>query len=312
MGEIEFRGPEALACVQRLTSNNADKLKVGQIQYSALLYPEGTFVDDLLVYRLGEERFMLCVNAANTAQDFAYIQENSSGDAVIENISDRITQIAIQGPQAEAVLGQFTPLDLGGIRYYWFGRGTVAGVEDCIVSRTGYTGEDGFEVYIDGEGGPQVWEALYLAGQKVGLLPCGLGARDTLRFEAGMALYGQEIDRTTTPYEAGLGWIVKLKKGPFIGRDVLQQQKEEGIEEKLIGFEMLGRGIPRQGYLIRHQGQEIGRVTSGTMAPFLGKALGMGYVPVALAEPGTRIAIEIRDREVEAQLVPLPFYKREQ
>jgi aminomethyltransferase len=311
MGEIEIAGKNALDAVQRVSSNDASKLAVGQAQYSGLLTPQGTFVDDLLVYRLGPQHFLLVVNASHIAEDFAHISEHikPAGDAVAVDASSRYALIAVQGPRALEVLQPLTGVDLASIKYYWFAHGEVANVR-VTISRTGYTGEDGFEIFAPPQSADRLWQAIIEAGQPVDLVPCGLGARDTLRLEAAMRLHGNDIDKTTTALEADLGWIVGWKKGDFIGSDVLRQQKAEGVRRKIVGFEMIDRGIARHGYDIFVGAAKVGTVTSGTQTPYLKKAIGMGYVPLALIDPGTEIDVDIRGRRTRAQVVPMPFYKR--
>lgn len=310
MGEIEFRGRDALSAVQRLVCNDAAKLREGQAMYAGMLYPNGTFVDDLLVYKVSNEQFMFCVNAANTDKDYAWVMENVGGDVQVSNRSDDLAQLALQGPNSRSILQKLTSLDLTTIRYYWFRFGDVAGVENLMVSATGYTGERGFEVYIPNRFAEHIWEELFAAGADYGLKPAGLGARDTLRLEAGMMLYGNDIDDTTTPFEADLSWIVKMDKGDFIGRDALQKQLEEGLRRKLVGLEMVGPGIPRHGYEIQKDGRKIGYVTSGTMAPFLKKAIGLGYVSVEHSQIGSRVDVVVRGKPVQARIVAKPFYRR--
>jgi aminomethyltransferase len=309
MGEIEVRGARALELVQWVTCNNAAKLAVGQAQYSGLMTAKGTFVDDLLVHKLSDTHYLLCVNAGNQDVDFAHIVASNRFDAKAENAGPRYSQLAIQGPRAVAILQKLTPVPLDPIRYYHFTFGKMDGV-DCLIARTGYTGEDGFEIYFDPRFSEKLWNKLMDAGQSAGILPCGLGARNTLRLEAGMCLYGHEIDETTTPWEAGLAWICKLDKGPFLGSDVLARQKQAGIERKLVGFEMLDKRIGRDGYPVIIAGQEAGRVTSGCPAPFLKKNIGMAYVPPKSAGIGTEIQISIRGQAAAARIIALPFYKR--
>lgn len=312
MGEVEIAGPGALEAVQHMTSNDASKLTVGQIQYSALTTPQGTFVDDLLVYRMGPSHFLLVINAGNIDKDVAWIQQRAAeavpGIAVV-NSSDRYALLALQGPRAEAILQTLTAIDLPGIRYYWFAHGEIAGVRGTV-SRTGYTGEDGFEIMVPASQGPRVWDALMAAGQPHGLLPAGLGARDTLRLEASMRLYGNDMDETRTVVEAGLGWIVGWKKAAFLGHDVLHAQKAGGTDVVLVGFEMVDRAIARHGHAVLADGAPVGVVTSGTQTPFLNKAIGMAYVPPALSAVGTPLTIDIRGRQARAVVVPMPFYKR--
>jgi len=311
MGEIEIQGPRALDLVQFITSNDASKLTVGRAQYSGLMTSRGTFVDDLLVHKMADDRYFLVVNAANADKDYAYICAQSAGFEAVEvlNRCDDFAQIAVQGPKAVEVLRPLTPVAIADLKYYRFVEGEVMGVP-AIVARTGYTGEDGFEVYLAPAHAPALWDRLLETGAEAGIAPAGLGARDTLRFEACMPLYGNDIDDTTTPFEAGLDWIVKLDKGPFLGREALQRQAESGATRRLIGFEMKGRGIARHGYPIVAGGERIGEVTSGTHAPTLGQALGMGYVPTAIAAPGTKIDIDIRGQQVAAEVIPTPFYRR--
>lgn len=311
MGELEVVGPQALAAVQHISSNDASKLQIGQAQYSALTTPQGTFVDDLLVHKFSDEHYFLCVNATRTEADFQWIQANIKDfDAEVKNTSGQYTQIALQGPRALEILQPFANVDLSAIKYYWFAPGEVDGVPG-IIARTGYTGEDGFELYIDPNASEQVWNKLLDAGQPLGLQPCGLAARNTLRLEAKMALYGNDIDDTTTVYEADLAWIVKLQKGEFIGRDALAQQKEQGLTRKLVGFEMLERGIGRDHYPIYIEGQQVSQVSSGSPAPFLKKNIGLAYLPISHTAIGSQFQIDVRGKLVAAQVVATPFYKRE-
>jgi aminomethyltransferase len=314
MGEIDVRGPDAIAFVNRLCSNDAAKLVDGQAQYSALTTPEGTVIDDLLVYRFAEDRLLLVVNAGTTEKDWDWIQSHHAGEAVeMENVSANFCQIALQGPDALSIMQTLTETPLSEIKYYHFREGAVDNVP-AIISRTGYTGEDGFEVYAAPDKAEQLWNKILEAGKhgtETGVLPCGLAARNTLRLEAGMALYGHEIDETTTLLEANLGWICKLGKGDFIGRERLAKQKEEGVRQKLVGFEMTERGIARDLQDVLIGGERVGRVTSGSPAPFLKKNIGMAYVPVEKANVGQEIQIDVRGRAVGAQVVPAPFYKRE-
>jgi aminomethyltransferase len=280
MGEIEIAGRDALQAVQHITSNDAAKLTIGQIQYSALTTPQGTFVDDVLVYKLADEHFMLVVNASNIIKDFNWITEHVAAfeDAIAVNTSSRYALLALQGPAAADVLQTLTGVHLAPIKYYWFTTGEVASVR-CTISRTGYTGEDGFEVFVPPASADRVWTAILDAGRGAGVVPAGLGARDTLRLEASMRLYGNDMDESTTVVEADLGWIVGWKKPEFLGRDVLQNQKADGPRRKLVGFEMLDRAIGRHGYDVYVDGAHAGTVTSGTQTPFLKKAIGMAYVP---------------------------------
>lgn len=311
MGEIEMAGADVLAAVQRVSSNDASRLAVGQAQYSALTSAEGTFVDDLLVYRLAAEHFLLVVNASNVVKDFTWINDwiQGVGDAVAVNTSSRYALMALQGPRALDILQPLTGVDLPSIGYYCFVTGEVANVR-ATISRTGYTGEDGFEIFTAPSGAGRVWDTLLSTGAPAGLRPAGLGARDTLRLEAAMRLSGQDIDETTSVLEAGLGWIVGWKKPDFVGREALVRQREAGVRRKLVGLEMVERGIARHGYPVYVGEERVGMVTSGTRTPFLGTAIGLAYLPVAAAAPGTGCAIEIRGRRVGARVVPLPFYKR--
>jgi aminomethyltransferase len=310
MGEVEVRGAQALDYLQMLTCNDVAKLKVGRAQYNAITTPNGAFVDDLLIYRRGEQEYLLVINAANTPKDVAWLLDHVAGfDAVVDDRSDSYAQLALQGPRAMEILEPVIDKALGKTRYYSFFEHEIYGAQ-AIVSRTGYTGEDGFEVYIEPGGAERLWNELMSAGESSGLQPIGLGARDTLRLEAKMALYGNDIDDTTTVLEADLGWIVKLGKGDFIGRDVLARQTEEGIPRKLVGFEMAGKAIARHGYRALKDGSDVGRVTSGSYAPFLEKNIGLAYLPLELCEPGNSFDIEIRGRSQQAVVVPTPFYKR--
>lgn len=309
MGEFLVTGPAAEVFLQRLTPNDVSKLTPGRAHYSGLLTSEGTYIDDLLVYRLGDEEFLLVVNAANTAKDFAWVKEQLDGEVELTDRSSDYALLALQGPKARAILQPLTETDLSAIRYYRFADGVVAG-SPGLISRTGYTGEDGFELYLPPAEASTVWDRLLEAGTPVGLVAAGLGARDTLRLEAGMALYGHEIDHTTTPWDAGLDWMVKLDKGDFIGRQALVAQKEAGTERCLVGFEIEGRGIARQGHVVMSADEKVGEVTSGTWSPTFEKALGMAYVPNGLAPPATELALEVRGKVIPARVVELPFYKR--
>ena len=314
MGEIEVRGAEAIPFINRLVSNDVTKLIDGQAQYSALTTPLGTVVDDLLVYRIAADHLLLVVNAGTTDKDWDWIKSHHAAAPVeLHNRSSEYCQIAVQGPDALAILQPLTNLPLAEIKYYHFRHGEVDGVP-AIVSRTGYTGEDGYEVYAASDRGEPLWNKILDAGNfgaDTGILPCGLAARNTLRLEAGMCLYGHEIDETTTLLEANLGWICKLNKGDFIGREALARQKEEGIKRKLVGFEMTDRGIARDGQDVLIAGSAVGRVTSGSPAPFLKKNIGMAYLPVECAMDSQPIEIDVRGRHVSARVAPLPFYKRE-
>ncbi len=310
MGEIEVRGPEAVKLVDYVATNAASKLKVGQAHYSALLYDHGGFVDDVLVHRVAGDHYFLCVNASNQDKDYQYIASRNKFDATVENASARYAQIAIQGPRALETLQKLTPVELAPIRYYHFTDGTVSGAA-ARIARTGYTGEDGFEIYVAPQQAPRLWDEILDAGGEFGIKPCGLGARNTLRLESGMALYGHEIHAAITPWEANLGWIVKLADKPdFIGRDALVRQTGQGVTRKLIGFEMTGRGIGRDGYEVYVDGAAAGWVTSGGPAPSLGKNIGLCYLPSARAEIGRAIHVMVRNQPVEAVTVPTPFYTR--
>jgi aminomethyltransferase len=314
MGEIDVRGKDAISFVNSITSNDTTKLVDGQAHYSALTTPEGTVVDDLLVYRFSEDHLFLVVNAGTTDKDWEWISSHHQGeDVTLKNVSADYCQIAIQGPDALGILQQLTSVQLADIKYYHFTEGMVDGV-DSIISRTGYTGEDGFEVYAAPDRAVQLWNKMLEVGKygtPEGILPCGLAARNTLRLESAMALYGHEIDETTTLLEANLGWISKLNKGEFVGRDALANQKEQGIKRRLIGFEVTERGIARDGQDVVVNGEKVGVVTSGSPAPFLKKNIGMAYVPVELAVEGQPIQIDVRGRLVAAKVVKTPFYKRE-
>jgi glycine cleavage system T protein (aminomethyltransferase) len=311
MGEIEIAGKDALAAVQRISSNDASKLAIGQAQYSGLLTPDGTFVDDLLVYRLAASHFLLVVNAGNIVKDYAWIAEHiaPAGDAVAVDSSSRYGLLAVQGPAALDILQPLTGVDLASMKYYWFGHGEVASVR-ATISRTGYTGEDGFEVFVPPQSADRVWQAILDSGSGAGIIPCGLGARDTLRLEASMRLHGNDIDETTTALEADLGWIVGWKKDDFVGATRLREQKANGVERKIAGFEMLDRGIARHGYDVYIGDRKAGVVTSGTQTPFLKKAIGMAYLPVEATSPDTEFEVDIRGRRARARVIPMPFYKR--
>ena len=313
MGEIDVQGPDAIPFVNRLTSNDVTKLIDGQAQYSALTTPEGTVIDDLLVYRFAADHLLLVVNAGTTEKDWNWITSHHGDESVtLKNVSAEFCQIAIQGPRALSILQTLTAAPLSEIKYYHFREDEVDGVQS-IISRTGYTGEDGFEVYAAPDKAEQIWNKILEAGDfgtEAGVLPCGLAARNTLRLEAGMCLYGHEIDETTTLLEANLGWITKLNKGDFIGRERLARQKEEGVGRKLVGFEVTDRGIARDGQEVLIGGRRVGQVTSGSPAPFLKKNIGMAYVPVESATEGGTLEIDVRGRLVGARIVPLPFYKR--
>jgi aminomethyltransferase len=309
MGEIEIRGPEAAQLTDYVTTNAVHKLKLGQAHYSGLLYEHGGFVDDILVHKVSDDHYFLCVNASNQDKDFAHIVAQNRFDAVVENHGEHYAQIAIQGPKARPTLQKLTAVDLGGIKYYWFTDGEVSGTP-ARIAHTGYTGEDGFEIYVPPSEAVRMWNLVMEAGAEFGIKPCGLGARNTLRLEAKMALYGHEIDASISPLEADLGWIVKLDKGDFVGRDALLRQKQSGLRRKLIGFEMRGRGIGRDGYEVFLNGAAGGWVTSGGPSPTLNKNIGLCYLPAEQSVPGTNIQIMIRNQPVDAVTVETPFYKR--
>jgi aminomethyltransferase len=309
MGEIEVRGPEAIRLVDYVTTNAASRLHIGQAQYSGLLYEHGGFVDDILVHKVTDQHYFLCVNAGNQEKDFDHIRAANHFDTEVDFASDRYAQLAVQGPLARRTLQKLTPADLSSIGYYWFRDGMVSGVP-ARIARTGYTGEDGFEIYIAPDESPRIWNELLESGREFGIKPCGLGARNTLRLEAKMALYGHEIHASITPFEAELGWIVKMDKEEFIGRAALAKQKEQGVRRKLVGFEMRGRGIGRDGYEVRCNGTAAGWVTSGSPAPSLNKNVGLCYLPAGEARPGRKIEVVVRNQPVEAEIVGTPFYKR--
>jgi aminomethyltransferase len=309
MGETEIRGPEALTLVQSVTTNNAARLQPGQAQYSALLYAHGGFVDDILVHKVADDCFFICVNASNQDKDFEHIAAQNRWNCSVENAGPRYAQLAVQGPRALETLQKLTHTSLASIRYYWFTDAEVSS-EPARIARTGYTGEDGFEIYVTPDRAVARWREILEAGREFGIQPIGLGARNTLRLEAKMALYGHEIDASITPLEADLAWIVKFDKGDFTGKAALEKQQSEGLKRKLVGFEMRGRGIARDGYEVRLDGVPAGWVTSGGPAPTLNLNIGLCYLPIAHAHPGVPITILIRNQPVEAVTVPTPFYKR--
>ena len=311
MGEFEVEGPGALAFLQRTTANNVAKLVDGQAQYSAFPLANGAPLDDVIVYRRAADRYLLVVNAGNIEKDFRWLQEQGPQDVRLENKSDAYALLALQGPRAAEILRALTTFDLSGLKYYYFAEAEVDSYP-VTVSRTGYTGEDGFEIFVSPQLVEAFWKRLLEAGREKGLVPVGLGARDTLRLEARLCLHGQDMDETTSLVEAGLGWMVSLDeaKGDFPGRAVLAEQKKNGPPRKLVGFEMTGRGIARHGYPVLIHDERVGEVTSGTYAPFLQKNIGLCYVPAARAAVGTELAIDIRERKVPARVVPTPFYKR--
>ena len=311
MGEFEIRGPGALRFLQRVTCNDVARLVDGQGQYSALPMENGAPVDDVIVYRRGPERFLVVVNASNIEKDYRWLQGRGPQDCEVKDLSNEYALLALQGPAAVGILQPLASVDLGTLGYYRFAEGTVAG-RPALVSRTGYTGEDGFELFVAPDDAAPLWLGFVETGKDKGLVPAGLGARDTLRLEARMCLYGQDMDESTTLIEAGLGWTVCVDeaKGDFPGRDVLARQKKEGAPRRLVGFEMVGRGIARHGYPVYVGDEQAGGVTSGTYAPFVQKNIGLCYLPAAKAEVGTEIGVEIREKKVPARVVPTPFYKR--
>ena len=309
MGEFILKGENALDLIQRVTSNDASKLYDGKVQYSCLPNKDGGIVDDLLVYRIDEKSYMLVVNASNIDKDWNWITQFNDKGVEMHNISDRTSLLAIQGPKAADALQTLTDVDLASMEYYTFVKGTFAGVDNVVISATGYTGAGGFEIYFDNEHADKIWDAIFEAGKPFNIKPIGLGARDTLRLEMGFCLYGNDIDDSTSPIEAGLGWITKFSK-PFTNSENLLAQKEAGIQKKLVGFEMIDRGIPRHDYEIADSdGSIIGKVTSGTQAPSLQKAIGMGYVAKEFSKEGTEIFINIRNTPIKAKVVKFPFYK---
>jgi aminomethyltransferase len=307
MGEFIVRGPQAVDFVSYVTTNDVAALKPGQAHYSTILREDGTIVDDCLVYR-SEGRVLMVVNGSNIDKDFAHISRflKKFPDAKLENLSDQIALLALQGPDAARILQQHTDVDLSKIKYYEFTTGNIAGVDKVYISRTGYTGEDGFELYFPGEHAKKIWNALTASGE---VTPAGLGARDSLRLEMGMALYGNDLDDTTTPLEASLGWLVKMKKGDFVGRDALAKQREQGLKRKLVGFTTSERSFPRHGYPVFANGKATGEVRSGTMSPTLGIPIGTAYVPPESAAEGSPLEIEIRGKRVPAVVQKMPFYK---
>ncbi len=310
MGEFILKGPDALDLIQRVTSNDASKLFDGKVQYSCLPNDKGGIVDDLLVYRIDEKTYMLVVNASNIEKDWSWISKYNNKNVEMHNISDKTSLLAVQGPKAADVLQPLTEMDLRSMEYYTFKKGVFAGVENVLVSATGYTGAGGFEIYFENKDAEKIWNAIFESGKSHGIKPIGLGARDTLRLEMGFCLYGNDIDDTTSPIEAGLGWITKFTK-EFTNGKALLAQKENGVQRKLAGFEMLERGIPRQHYeIFSANGENIGFVTSGTQSPSLQKAIGMGYIQASHAKEGVEIFIHIRDKHLKAKVVKIPFYKQ--
>jgi aminomethyltransferase len=322
MGDIRLQGPQALAAVQHISMNDASRLAIGQAQYSALLYPQGTFVDDVIVHRLGEDEYLLVINAGTREKDFNWARDNTSQfNCKVENLSDDFTQIAIQGPKAVNLLQKLTNANLSAVKFYWVTRGTIAFfdksvrcfLQDILIARTGYTAEDGFEIYVpaDEATSAMVWNQVLEAGREFGVVPCGLGARNTLRLEGALSLYGHEISDTINVWESGLDRFCKMEKPDFIGRSTLEKAKSAGLKRKLVGLEMIERGIARDGYKVfDDRGREIGYVTSGSYAPFLKKNIALAYVPPEFASLGSTVKVEIRGQGVKAQVVPAPFYRR--
>jgi aminomethyltransferase len=314
MGDIRLAGPQALAAVQHISMNDASKLAIGQAQYSALLYPQGTFVDDVIVHRLGEDEYLLVINAGTREKDFNWVRGNTRGlDCEVQNLSDDFTQIAIQGPKAVNLLQTLTDADLSKVKFYWVTRGKLCGLSDILMGRTGYTAEDGFEIYVpsDEETSARVWNEILATGKEFGVIPCGLGARNTLRLEGKLPLYGHEISDTINVWEAGLDRFCKMEKSEFIGRAALEMAKAAGVTRTLVGLEMVDRGIARDEYKVQDEsGREVGYVTSGSPAPFLRKNIALAYVPIEHSAVGTKLKVEIRGQGVGAAVVPTPFYKR--
>lgn len=307
MGEFILKGEGALDLIQRVSSNDASKLFDGKIQYSCLPNENGGIVDDLLVYRIDEKTYMLVVNASNIDKDWDWISKYNSGGVEMKNISDQTSLLAVQGPKAAAALQSLTDIDMASMEYYTFKKGVFAGIDNVLISATGYTGAGGFELYFDNKHAKHIWEAIFKAGEPFGIKPIGLAARDTLRLEMGFCLYGNDIDDTTSPIEAGLGWVTKFTKN-FVNSENLSAQKQAGVNRKLVGFEMIDRGIPRHDYeIVNKEGDVIGKVTSGTQAPSLQKAIGLGYVSTEFSKEGSEIYIRIRDNKVKAQVVKFPF-----
>jgi aminomethyltransferase len=314
MGDIRLAGRQALDAVQHISMNDASRLAIGQAQYSALLYPQGTFVDDVIVHRLGEEEYLLVINAGTREKDFSWVRDNTREfDCSVENLSDDFTQIAIQGPKGVVLLQKLTDADLSSLKFYWVTRGTVCGLKNTLIARTGYTGEDGFEIYVPSDEAisARVWNEVLEAGKEFGAIPCGLGARNTLRLEAKLPLYGHEISDTINVWEAGLDRFCKMEKPEFIGRDALEKARVSGVGRTLVGLEMIDRGIARDDYKVLHSsGKQVGYVTSGSYAPFLKKNIALAYVPPDQSAVGTELQVEIRGAGVKAKVVPTPFYKR--
>lgn len=311
MGEIELTGPGAFALVQHLTTNDASTMIDGKAQYSLMLGDRGTVIDDVIIYRVTTERFVIVANASNVEKDFQWMQKHAGSNVTVTNRSDDFALIAFQGPKAPEILQELSNVDLPSIKRYHFASGTTAGIDDIILARTGYTGEDGFEIFCKPDDAPKLWSALLDAGKTHGVKPTGLAARDTLRIEMKYSLYGHEISEETNPYEAGLAWVVKMgDENDFYGKHLLVEQKKQGITRRLVGFTMIDRAIPRQGYIIIRDGAPVGEVTSGTMSPSLDIPIGIGFVPPDMRAVGTRFHIDIRGKLKEAEVVETPFYKR--
>src|SRR5579859_929563 len=314
MGDIRVAGPEALAAIQHISINDASRLAIGQAQYSAMLYPQGTFVDDIIVHRLGEQEYLIVINAGTREKDFNWVRDNTRQfDCVVENLSDDFTQIAIQGPKGVNLLQKLTDADLSAVKFYWITHGKLCGLPNILMGRTGYTAEDGFEIYIpaDEVTSARVWNEILAAGKEFGVVPCGLGSRNTLRLEGKLPLYGHEISDTINVWEAGLDRFCKMEKPEFVGKASLEKAKAAGVKRTLVGVEMTDRGIARDGYkMLNSSGREIGYVTSGSPAPYLKKNIALAYVPTDYAAVGTAVKVEIRGQGVGAVIVPTPFYKR--
>jgi aminomethyltransferase len=314
MGDIRISGPQALEAVQHITMNDAAKLAINQAQYSAMLYPEGTFVDDVIVHRLGENDYLLVINAGTREKDVDWVTQNTRGfDVNVENLSDNYTQIAIQGPKGVDTLQKLTDADLSKVKFYWFTHGTVCGLPNTLIARTGYTAEDGFEIYVPTDEGTssRVWNEVMKAGEEFGIVPCGLGSRNTLRLEGALSLYGHEISEKINVWEARLDRFIKMDKGDFVGRLALQKAQTDGVKRTLVGLESVDRGIPRDGYrVLDENGSEIGYVTSGSHAPFLKRNIALAYVPPEHSAVDHVVAVEIRNQPVKCKVVPIPFYKR--
>ena len=314
MGDIRLAGSDALAAVQHISMNDASRLAIGQAQYSALLYPQGTFVDDVIVHRIGEEEYLLVINAGTREKDFNWVRDNTRGfNCEVDNLSDDFTQIAIQGPKGVDVLSKLTNVDLRSVKFYWVTRGSLCGLQNILIARTGYTAEDGFEIYVpsDEQTSVRVWNEVLAVGREFGAVPCGLGARNTLRLEGKLPLYGHEISDTINVWEAGLDRFCKMEKPEFVGREALDKARAGNIERTLVGLEMVDRGIARDGYrILNSKGEQIGYVTSGSYAPFLKKNIALAYVPPEFASLDTELLVEIRNQGVKAKVVPTPFYKK--